>query len=182
MEEIFLPIIDCEGYEVSNHGRVKSIERVICKSNGKTQTVKERILRLGKGTNGYAFAHCRVINKSYFLYPHRVVALHFLEQTDSKKQVNHKDCNKLNNHIDNLEWCTQRENMQHASANGLCFSNCGEMNGRHKLSNENIKEIISLKKLGYTNQSLGEKFGVSNSRISDIWNGKAWKNITSMLP
>jgi len=51
-------------------------------------------------------------------YIHRLVALTFIENPKGLTDVNHKDFNRSNNHVDNLEWCTQKENMQHAHQNG----------------------------------------------------------------
>lgn len=61
----------------------------------------------------------RYLNKSKSISIHRLVALHFIDNPLNKPQVNHKDANKENNHVDNLEWCTAKENMTHVSKNGL---------------------------------------------------------------
>lgn len=133
MIEKFIPINGLEGYyEISNTGKVKSLKRVINKSNGKIQTVKERIIRNGTGTNGYYFANCRKDNKSLFLYVHRLVALHFIPAMGNKPMVNHIDGNKLNNNVNNLQWCTHSENMQHAYDTGLQTSKAGVNNGNYK--------------------------------------------------
>jgi len=62
---------------------------------------------------GYLVARMQKDNKQHSIYIHRLVALHFINNHENKEEVNHKDWNKENNHIDNLEWVTRSENMQH---------------------------------------------------------------------
>lgn len=109
-QEIWKAIAECNGeYHVSSYGRVKSLK-----------FGKERILKQAYNKYGYLFII--IYRKNYkpkFSKIHRLVALEFIPNFDNKPQVNHKDGNKLNNHIDNLEWATCSENMQHAWDNGL---------------------------------------------------------------
>lgn len=70
-------------------------------------------------TGGYAFVILRKCKKSHSMSIHRLVALNFIENPLSKPQVNHKDGNKLNNHVSNLEWCTMAENNLHSYRTGL---------------------------------------------------------------
>jgi hypothetical protein len=96
---------------VSNHGRVRKL--------GKFSDYDEIIeLSLTGGYQDrqyYAFA----LNNMPEKYLHRLVARLFIPNPENKLTVNHIDCNKLNNHVDNLEWATYSENMLHAVANGL---------------------------------------------------------------
>ncbi len=121
VNEIFLPIKGYEGYyEISNLGNVKSLSRKIVRTkDGRTQTVKERIIKPGTGTNGYYFVHCRKDGNGAYLYIHRLVGIHFVSNNDNKPCVNHKDGNKKNNAATNLEWVNHKENSQHAVKNGL---------------------------------------------------------------
>jgi len=106
--EIFKDIKGFEGfYQISNYGRVYSTKRK-----------KPRIIN-GMNQNNYRCVRLKDKNGSNInIFVHRLVALHFLPIIQGKNVVNHKDFNRSNNHVDNLEWCTQKENMQHAHQNG----------------------------------------------------------------
>lgn len=114
---------DIEGYEglyqVSNLGRVKSLERIIEDvNNGRIYTKKEKILKSAKDTHGY-YTVCLCKNsKLRTISIHRLVALHFIpnDNPTEKTQVNHKDEDKTNNRVDNLEWCTQVYNLRYGTA------------------------------------------------------------------
>lgn len=104
--EIFLPVNGYDGlYEISNHGRIKSV-------------VKNKIL-FGSSGNGYK--KIILYNGSLLSakYIHRLVAIHFIQNGNRYKCVNHKDGNKHNNNVENLEWCTHSENNKHAFKIGL---------------------------------------------------------------
>jgi len=111
MEEIFKDIPNYEGeYQVSNLGRVKSLPRKIYNSKG-IYTIKEKILKAGIG-KGYLKVSISKNTKRNTYCVHQLVAITFLNHKlcGHKLVVNHKDFNKLNNHVDNLEVVTQREN------------------------------------------------------------------------
>lgn len=118
-EEIWKPIPGYEGlYEVSNKGRVKSLERDIIDKNGKKYHRKERILKSLPDGNGY-FQVCLHDNKgeSKRLRVHRLVAEAFIPNPDNKSQINHKNEIKTDNCIDNLEWVTAKENSNYGTHN-----------------------------------------------------------------
>lgn len=99
LKEIFVDIQGFIGmYQVSNFGNIKSFRRK-----------KPIILKPFKDTNGYH--RVTLCGKDYAV--HRIVANAFLPKIENKDLVNHKDLNKTNNHIENLEWCNCRENVTH---------------------------------------------------------------------
>ena len=119
MKEVWKPIKGYEGlYEVSNLGRVKSLPKK--RINGTNFYIqKERILKPQLKTNRYLGVGLikNKIHKNFLI--HRLVAKAFIDNPYNLPQINHIDCNKLNNNADNLEWCTQKQNLEHAFKNGL---------------------------------------------------------------
>lgn len=112
-------------YEVSDKGRIRSVERTITHSCGKVQTNPSKILKpqLQKIGKGYFTVQLYKNSKHYKRYLHRLIAEHFIPNLDNKPQVNHIDGNPRNNSIDNLEWVTVSENLQHAIDNNLQVKN-----------------------------------------------------------
>lgn len=117
-QEIWKDIENYEGYyQISNLGRVKSLERYK-KIKTKKVLLKERIMKphkqYGKSDNEYLDIILYKNGKSERFYVHRLVAKAFIPNPENKNQVNHKDKNKQNNNVYNLEWCTQNENVKHS--------------------------------------------------------------------
>ena len=112
MEEIWKPVKGFEGYyEVSNLGRVRSIDRVVVDTiRNCERLLKGKVLIQRDNSNGYKGVMFCKEHKLYNKYVHRLVAEAFLPNQDDLPQVNHKDEDKSNNRADNLEWCTQLYN------------------------------------------------------------------------
>lgn len=121
MKEIWKEIPNTDGiYYVSNLGRVKSKARPRVMSNGIVRHYKEFILKPLNHNHGYLTVNIYPKNgKQHKRLIHVLVAEAFIPKYADGLDVNHKDGNKKNNCVDNLEWCTRKENMQHCSATGL---------------------------------------------------------------
>ena len=118
--EIWKDIKGFEGlYQVSDIGRVKSLERTVTRKNGRKQTIRERILKPWTAYNGYLQVNLfgRVSKKGKNFFVHRLVCEAFHENPENKPCVNHIDENKANNTASNLEWCTVKENINHGTHN-----------------------------------------------------------------
>ena len=123
MEELWKDVAGYEGlYQVSSIGRVKSLSRYVeFYRNGRgpfLRPVKEKILSLGNNGRYSTATLCRndEMNQQYV---HRLMCLAFLPNPKNKPQVNHKNGDSWDNRIENLEWCTESENIQHAIKIGL---------------------------------------------------------------
>lgn len=113
-------------YEISSDGIVKSKDRTQTDSLGRTRTWKGQVLNPDIAPNGYYRITLAVEGKRKQAYIHRLIATHFIDNPNNLPQVNHKDGNKLNNSMDNLEWVTVQENTIHAYKNGLINHIAGE--------------------------------------------------------
>lgn len=119
--EIWKDIIGFKGiYQISNQGRVRSLEREQENSKGNIVHYKGKILKQVPNSSGYLRVELKTKNKSERWFVHRLVAFHFVNNPapDIYTVVNHLDCNYLNNSADNLEWTTLCGNSQHALLNG----------------------------------------------------------------
>lgn len=110
---------------------------------------------------------------------HRLVAKAFLPTTEGKNCVNHKDGVKTNNHIDNLEWCTQAENNKHAWENGLVTGLVGELNGRAILNEKLVHEICKDYVEGLMPKDVIEKYSITRNQAIKIKCKTTWKHITT---
>lgn len=120
MNEVWKPVIGYEGhYEVSNFGNIKSIFRLLVDVNNKTYRKYELILKPSINKYGYLQVGLSINNKLKSYTVHRLVAEAFIDNPFNKPTVNHKDGNKLNNFVSNLEWATKSEQAVHSLDMGL---------------------------------------------------------------
>lgn len=116
MKEIWKDIEGYEGlYQVSNFGRVQSLDRVVNSKRGWSKFVKGRELRLAKHHYGYSQVSLLKNNRSKSAWVHSLVAKAFLPNPKGYPMINHIDEDKSNNLVTNLEWCDARHNARHGS-------------------------------------------------------------------
>lgn len=169
-----------EFYSASNFGRVFSNSY---RMTGRMQELAQSILIDKRRTSSSHYRRAKMfrINPKTPTAVHRVIALTFIDNPRGLNCVNHKDGDKGNNRADNLEWCTNAENLRHAESTGLANHPTGERHPMAKLTDQQVIEIktIMAKVPKYQGQGrdLGNQFGVSLYAISDIRTGKSWTHI-----
>lgn len=162
-------------YQVSNLGRVRSCDRIVKLPRG-DRMLRGRILKPALNSHGYLVFSLYRYGKPFQFTAHRLVAIAFLAADCTRDQVNHKNGVKVDNYVENLEWCTSSDNIRHAYAVGL-KSHKGENHPRSILCEEQVLAIRRLRSKGLTQKVIGEMYGVSESAIRGIVNLKTWKHI-----
>lgn len=113
--EEWKPVVGYEGlYEVSSMGRVKSLKRTVIGKDGKTREIKEKLLTQ-TDSNGYLYVTLSDHGECRAFPVHRLVATAFIPNPENLSDVNHKDEDKTNNSVDNLEWMSHKDNLNYGT-------------------------------------------------------------------
>lgn len=119
-QEKWKPVPKCEGfYEVSDHGRVRSLDRIVVDKRGRNITKVGQIMKGAKDRDGYIMVHLRCKGNDYpNIKVHRLVAEVFIPNPSNLPCINHKDFNRSNNNVGNLEWCSVKYNHNYSKDAG----------------------------------------------------------------
>jgi len=169
--EIWKEIKGFEGkYDVSNLGRVKSFQKETRRG--------QRILKPRNTPDGYPSCSLCKNGTVKRATVHRLVAEAFIPNPENKPEVNHINGIKTDNRIENLEWCTHQENIQHAFDSGLKISPKGEGHYKSKFNNEQIAFIRHLKELDplLNIALLSRIMGMNYWTVSQVWRKIHYKN------
>lgn len=159
-KEVWKPIKYNPKYSVSSHGRIRGIYKTINGYLRKPQLDKDGYPRILLHKDG---------QKLFGV--HRLVAEAFLPKPEGKDQVNHKNGNKADNRVENLEWCTLSENRQHAFKTGLQSVPNGHLSPAAKLTKKQVADIRKkYKPRVYTLEMLADEYGVVFQTVSKVIN------------
>lgn len=179
-DEIWKDIKGYEGlYEVSSHGQIRGYQKT---GPGSSLLSRPTALNLIEDANGYMRVNlCKPGRKRRHAAVHRIVAETFLPNPDSKPCVNHRDSNRTNNHISNLEWCTHSENSRHANRRGRqknVFGKGAEHPGA-VLTEVDVRGIKrNYRAGGVTQRQLAKRYGTSQQQVQKIVNNKIWRHVS----
>ena len=151
-----------KGRLISNYGRLKS-------------SVSGNAMYVGKLIKGVIdrCGYIRHRNGKGGVFAHVLMAHEFIGPKPEGYECNHKDGNKLNNHVSNIEYLTRKDHRKHSVVNDLVPY--GERHGMVKLSERDVLDILDLRKQGITHAAIGKRFNVDESNISCITRGVTWK-------
>lgn len=165
-------------YQASTLGQVRSIDRTVLR-NGKPMKLKGKVLKPSPTEKGYLYVNLSIESKPKPHKVHRLVALTFLPNPDDKPAINHVNNDRIDNSVQNLEWCTNQENTNHAKAQNRLAggSSPGEQHPMSKLTADTIRRIRKDFSAGHSGKYICEKYGVSPSHASRIKHGQSWGHI-----
>jgi len=164
--EIWKAHPDIPWIEVSTLGRVRTIDRMVSGRGNGTQFIKGRVLKQRYDKNGYLQVSIRIDGKRPKKLVHRLIAQTFIKNPNNLPQVNHLDCDRANNHVENLEFCTVSYNQQYREKYGVSQT---EVLGHPVFAiNLDTMEISRFRSQG----EAGQVLGVSQGNISSVIKGK----------
>lgn len=173
MQEEWRLIVDWPDYAVSNLGRVK---RITTWGRGKAGAIRKPVF-----VSGYAAVTLTDrAGRRKLLTIHRLVAAAFLPEPSAPgMEVNHKDADRTNPRLDNLEWVTKSANRQHGYDFGFADAK-GEANGYSKLTEA---QVLDIRRSGASSRAnwpgLAMKHGVSKATIRDVVTGRTWAHLSA---
>lgn len=159
-----LAFLGYSNYAITEDGRVYSFN-----SN------KFKLLKEDKA--GYLRVYVSANSKKKWFLVHRLVAMAFIPNIDNKKTVNHKDGDKSNNHVSNLEWSTYTENLNHAIDTGL--RELQEFRVDRKLTDDVVHKICKYLDEGFRNIDIANMLGIDKYFVKNIKSGTQYKDIVS---
>jgi len=159
-------------YEVSSLGRVRSVARVVAFRHFR-KSIRPVVLHLDGSTTYNRIKICADGGGRKVLV-HRLVATAFLPNPNGYKYVNHIDGNKKNNVVGNLEWCSMKQNAQHALRTGL-FA-VGEKSGRAILTDDDVRMIRrDARTVGF--RTIARSLGVTHGVICNAFHRRTWTHV-----
>jgi hypothetical protein len=176
MKEEWKDIPEYQGlYQVSNLGKVKRLKGKCLGKAGKYRNISENILTAFPNKTRHNYLYINLNNNGLKQFRlHRLVAQIFIPNPHNLPEVNHIDGNKENNCVDNLEWCTRLENMQHSYKIKTHTVRKHDLSPNNKLNSKQVMEIRTKLKEGTTGRSLSKEYSISEGMISLIKNNKYW--------
>lgn len=175
MNEQWKTVSGYEGiYEVSDYGRIRSLDRLIEKSNGRVCFWRSRLVKSWHDKKGYLQVGLCGRGRRKFSFVHRLVLASFCGESDL--ECNHRDGVKDNNYLANLEWVTSSENHLHRCR--ILGKGRGESHGRAKLTEKQVVEIRDRYKAGgVTKTELAKTHNVDRTSIRDLISRKTWHHV-----
>ena len=176
MQELWLPVVGYEGlYEVSDQGRVRSLERMKKSKNGSQSLLPARVLKQFKRCPRYWSVHLSREGKAVNCRVHSLVAQAFLGEKPEGLIVLHGAGGSLDNSLANLSYGSYKQNSLDKHRDGTYL--CGERVYCSKLTESQVREIRRLATAGALQQSLAETFGVYETTISAVIRRKTWAHL-----
>lgn len=163
-------------YQVSDQGRVRSLDRVVTRG-GLEVNYRGRLLSLiSRSTSGYLECTIYIAGNGRTFLVHRLVMLAFVGKCPTGMYVCHNDGNPQNNRLGNLRYDTPKMNQADRVLHGTRI--VGERHGRSKLTEDDVRRIRLRLANGESKGGIAGDFGVCRTQISNIGSGKAWSHLT----
>lgn len=170
------PVVGYEGsYEVSDEGDVRSVARVIVRSNGAEQSVRPRELKKHPDRRGYHLVSLTRDHRPVHRRVHRLVLEAFAGPCPEGYEGLHGDGDMYNNHLSNLRWGTRTENVHDSMRHGTLP--VGEDAAAAKITEQDVRDIRAAQKAGESMSGLSRRYALALSTIQAIVHRRSWKHV-----
>jgi len=171
--ENWTDVVSFQGfYQVSDHGRVRSMRRVITRKNGRKHTVQSRVLKPGRTKAGYPIVALFQQGKQTMAYIHHLVLEAFVSPRPPDLECRHLNGVEADCRLGNLKWGTRSSNQRDRVPHGT--SNRGKRNGSARLTPVAVREIRRLKASGTTVTDICSRYKMARRTIYDLLEGRTW--------
>ena len=172
--EVFRDIPGWEGmYQVSNIGTVRSVDRTVGSVTGKTYNRKGKVLRQNYNEDGYKIVYLSRNARDITMGVHRAMGLAFIPNLDQKPMINHINAIRDDNRLENLEWCTNAENIKHSFDMGISC-NKGDNHPNRVLTMDMVRAIRQELATGKTPKEVSEIIGTKRRNVYAVRDRQNW--------
>lgn len=176
--ERWLPVVERpEVYEISSHGRARSVDHTTIGKDGKLHVLRGVLLKPQERT-GYLLYSLWVGERVTGRMAHRLVFSAFVGPIPDGLEINHIDGVKTNNRIENLELVTAKENCAHAVRLGL--APFGQRKPSARLTDDEARQIVRRRAAGERSKDLAAEFGLAACTIANLVGGRNWNHVTGL--
>lgn len=169
--EVWKSYPEFEFIQGSSLGGVRTLDRCVTRKNGRKQFIKGRILKQRRQKSGYMYVNFSVNGKQVNLRVHRIIAACFLPNPNNLPQVNHIDCDRTNNRVENLEWCSREYNSAYRNKFGVSYK---EAAPKSPVIAVNLKTLEALQ--FPSQKEAARQLGASVGTINEVIKGKRNKH------
>jgi hypothetical protein len=167
MQKQWRIIREAPNYEISDHGDIRRL-------TNSTSAKRGRLIRQTY-VDGYRKVTLCIAGQPHYFRVHRLVLSNFIGP--SAMGVNHKNGKRDDNRLENLEYCSQMDNVIHYRT-VLGWQNHGSLNGNAKLNESSVREIFDLRASGMMQKDIAAKLGTSRANVCRILKGKMWGHVS----
>jgi hypothetical protein len=175
LPEQWKPVVGFEGlYEVSDHGRVRSLDRIVSRPTG-TYFRAGRLMRISRQKTGYLGLRLCKNGKSVLILVHHLVLSAFVGPRPTRADGCHNDGCKENNRLSNLRWDTRKGNFADKRKHGT--QTRGSSHPAARLNETDVERIFDLRANGCTQAQIGDWMGIHQVHVGQILRRKAWAHV-----
>jgi len=166
-------------YQVSNRGRVRSVTREVIDSLGHVRKYRGKVMRLWRHNNGYPVCELKKAGHGQLMRVHTLVLEAFVGQAPNGYEAHHKNGDRADNSVENLEWILSFQHKSMHKKNATEPEGMFQKGERHPKAKLTKSQVLEIYRIGQTESHgvIADRYGVERSTISQILSGRTWAHL-----